>query len=379
MSNTRAFLILAMIVVLGCSDSSLMAQPVGPSAPPNSDPVRLRSIVETEARKAGTQAVQFGMWVDDREILTMALGNSMTTVPATTSMHYRIGGATLFFQSTLLMMLVEQGRLSLDDKLVRWFPDLLAADQVTVRMLVANTAGYPDYVRREDFQDAVLAEPFRTFKDEELIDYAVKDGQMAYPPGTSQAYSHTEYVILGQVIERATGQSQKELYQQNILGPLGLKDTQYPLDQSIQEPVLHAYSLDRKVYEDSTYWNPSWASSTGGLTSNIHDLGKWGPVFGKGRLISPEHFQEQIGPSSVGKGRNRPDLYFAYGFINSNGWLLQNPNMNGYSGAFAYNLSTGVTLVVAATKNENPSIDPAAIHILREVIAYVTPGSPLNF
>ncbi len=67
------------------------------------------------------------MWVDDREILTMALGNSMTTVPATTSMHYRIGGATLFFQSTLLMMLVEQGRLSLDDKIVRWFPDLLAS------------------------------------------------------------------------------------------------------------------------------------------------------------------------------------------------------------------------------------------------------------
>lgn len=379
MLNLRALLILAMTLLVGCADSSLMAQPVGASAPPNSDPVRLRSIVEAESQKAGTQAVEFGMWVDDREVLTMALGNSMTTVPATTTMHYRIGGATLFFQSTLLMMLVEQGRLSLDDKIVRWFPDLVAADQVTVRMLVANTAGYHDYVRREDFQDAVLADPFRTFTDAELIDYAVRDGQMAYPPGTSQAYSHSEYVILGQVIERATGQSQKELYQQNILGPLGLKDTQYPLDQSIQEPVLHAYTSDRKVYEDSTYWNASWASSTGGLTSNIYDLGKWGPVFGQGRLISPEHFREQIGPSSVGKGKNRPDLYFAYGFINSNGWLLQNPNMNGYSGAFAYNLSTGVTLVVAATKNSNPSIDPAAIHILREVIAYVTPATPLNF
>ena len=60
----------------------------------------------------------------------------MTTVPATTEMHYRIGGIAETFMSTLLLMLVEQGRINLDDKIARWLPDLLAADQVTVRMLV---------------------------------------------------------------------------------------------------------------------------------------------------------------------------------------------------------------------------------------------------
>ena len=84
------------------------------------------------------------MWVKDKEILTTALGHSMTTVPATTYMHYRIGGIAETFMSTLLLMLVEQGRISPDDKISRWFPNLLAADQVTVRMLIANTAGYVD-------------------------------------------------------------------------------------------------------------------------------------------------------------------------------------------------------------------------------------------
>ena len=99
-------------------------------------PERVRAIVRAAAQTDGTKAVEFGIWVHDREILTTALGNSMTTVPATTDMHYRIGGIAETFMSTLLLMLVEQGRIGLDEHISRWFPKLLAADQVTVRMLV---------------------------------------------------------------------------------------------------------------------------------------------------------------------------------------------------------------------------------------------------
>jgi len=374
----RIFLIVMMALAVGCADSTAMAQPPAPPAP-NLDVAQIRAIVEAERQKAGTEAVLFGMWQGDRELLTVALGNSMTTVPATTDMHYRIGGITETFQTTLVMMLADQGRLNLNDKISRWFPDLLSADQVTIRMLVGNTAGYLDYVLDEGFEDAVLSAPFRTFTDEELIAYAVRDGKMNYPPGTSQAYSHTEYVILGQVLQRATGQTMKDLYEQNILGPQGFADTQFPTDQNIQEPVLHAYSNDRKIFEDSTYWNPSWGSATGALTSNLHDLGRWGPMFGQGRLVSQASFAEMTAPTSVGKGNNWPDAYFAYGFAVTNGWYVQNPDMNGYSGAFAHNPTHGITLVVEATKNANPAIDPAGIHILREVIKCVTPGSPLAF
>jgi D-alanyl-D-alanine carboxypeptidase len=345
----------------------------------NADPARVRAIVEAEAQKLGNKAVLFGMWVNNREIVTMALGDSMTTVPATTHMHYRIGGIAETFMSTLLLMVVEQGRINLDDKIARWFPDLLAADQVTVRMLVGNTAGYIDYVTVKDFLDLQLAEPFRTFTDEELINYSVRDGKMNFAPGTSQQYSHTDNVILGQVIQRATGQSMKELYDINIFGPLGMQDTQFPINQEIQSPVLHAFTMDRKFYEDCTYWNPFWGSTPGLPTSNIHDLGKWGPILGTGRLIRPEHFQEQIAPTSVGKGRNRADLYFAYGFVVANGWIAQNPSINGYSGAFGYHLATGVTIVVEATKSEATKTDAAAFDILRAVTKYVVPATPINF
>ena len=177
-----------LLLVLGLSlcflgEQTAIGQPV-PASPRNADPDRLRAIVRAE--KAATQAVVFGMWVHVREVLTMAVGHSMTTVPAATDMHYRIGGIAQTFMSTLLLMLAEQRHLSLDDRIARWFPQLLAADQVTVRMLVANTAGYIDYVRVDDFLKLQLAEPFRTFTDEELINYSLRDGKMNFPPGTSQ-------------------------------------------------------------------------------------------------------------------------------------------------------------------------------------------------
>jgi D-alanyl-D-alanine carboxypeptidase len=346
---------------------------------PNADPRRLRAIVEAEAQEAHTKAVVFGVWMGDREILSGAVGNSMTTEPATTNMHYRIGGIAETFMSTLLLMLVEQGRIRLDDTIARWFPHLLAADRVTVRMLVGNTAGYIDYVTEDDFVKLQLAEPFRTFADDELINYSVRGGKMNFAPGTSQQYSHTDNVILGQVIQRATGQSMKELYDKNIFGPMGMRDTQFPGGQEIQAPVLHAFTMDRHVYEDCTYWNPSWGSTPALPTSNIHDLGKWGRILGTGHLISPAHFKEQIAPTSAGKGKNRPDLYFAYGFVVTNGWIVQNPSINGYSGGFAYNLSSGVTIVVEATKSEATTTDTSAFAILRELVTYVTPESPINF
>jgi CubicO group peptidase (beta-lactamase class C family) len=346
--------------------------------PPRTDADAIRKIVQDVSQKDGSKAVEFGMWQGDREILTTALGRSMTETPAATNMHYRIGGIAETFMSTLLLMLEEQGRIDLDQKISRWFPGLVGADQVTPRMLVSDTAGYIDYVYVHDFSNLQEAQPFRTFTDDELIHYSVRDGKMQFAPGTSQKYSHTDNVILGQVIQRATHESIAQLYEENIFKPMRMADTSFPTNEEIPAPVLHAFTSERnKTYEDCTYWNPSWGSTPGLPISDLRDIGKWGPILGTGRLISAAHFQEQIAPPKVGKVN--PNLYFAYGFVVANGWIVQNPAINGYSGAFAYNMANGVTITVEATKSENATTDVAAFDILRQVVKYVTPGSPINF
>src|SRR5262245_6349842 len=177
---TRSLVLCVVTLCFLLEQTAVVARAPAPTF--NGDPKRVRAIVQDTANKLGAKAVVFGMWRGHREVLTMALGESMTGVPATTDMHYRIGGIAEPFMSTLLLMLVEQKRIGLDDKISRWFPELLAADQVTVRMLVSNTAGYIDYVTVPDFRDLVLAEPFRTVTDAELIDYSVRDGKMNFPP-----------------------------------------------------------------------------------------------------------------------------------------------------------------------------------------------------
>ncbi len=332
--------------------------------------------IEEQIGQTKVKSVVVGVWKGQNEVLTLALGESMSMVPSTKDMHIRIGGVTETFQGTLLMMLVEQGHLKLDDKISKWLPDLLSADEVTVEMLIKNTAGYKDYVLNDAFVNLITNQPFREITREEIIEYSVGDGKMNFPPGTKQAYSHTEFTILGEVMERATEKTMKQLYEENIFKPMGLKNTGYISTPELPLPVMHVFSKDRGVYEDATYWNPSWTGESGSLYSNLADLGRWGYIFGKGQLISPESFENLVGRY---ENYGREDLYFASGFVVANGWYLQNPSFNGYSGAFGFQPDGDYTVVVYSSISEDSPEGTVAFNIYKELIKIVTPDKPVNF
>ncbi len=317
-----------------------------------------------------------GIWKGEEEILTSASGESMTSVPANIDMHLRIGGVSETFLGTLLMILADKKIVSLDDLVSKWLPGLLAADEVTLRMLIKNTAGYKDYVQNEKFMDLVTKEPFRNFSRKEIIDFSTSSGELEFPPGTKGVYSHTEFTILGEVLELATGKTMPELYAENIFQPLKLEHTGYSITSDLPYPVLHAFSSDRGIYEDATFWNPSWTGDSGPLYSNLNDLGRWARVFGKGELLKPDSFAELI---SRPEGINRPDLYFASGFVVANGWYLQNPSFNGYSGAFGYLPSKELTIIIYTTQSQDPESDAQAFQIFKELAEMITPEAKINF
>jgi len=128
----------------------------------------------------------------------------MTGVPATTDMHFRNGAVAESYMSTLLLMLVDEKKVSLDDKVARWLPDLPHADEVTLGQLVQMTSGYVDYEQLPEFTAANYADPFRLWTPPELLSYAV-DKPLWYPPGTYWNYAHTNYVILGLALEKSPG------------------------------------------------------------------------------------------------------------------------------------------------------------------------------
>lgn len=333
------------------------------------------SRLEALRQKTGARAVLAGVWKGGEAVNLAAVGESMAGVPATPDMHLRIGGVSETFLGTLVLKLVEEGRLSLDDPVSKYLPDLLAADRVTVGMLMKSLSGYKDYVYEPQFLKLVTAEPFRTFTHEELLDFATEGGQLAFSPGTAQKYSHTDYTVLEDVLEQATGRSMPELYQERLFGPLGLGHTGYMTTPELPLPVLHTFSDDRGVYEESTYWNPSWTGGSGPLYSTLEDLGRWARLFGRGELLSQESFAWQIARPQVAE---RDDFFIACGFVVADGWFLQNPSFNGFMGGFGYLPSEDLAVIVYATQEEGKPEGNHAFAIFRELVTRFAPQHPIN-
>ena len=360
-------IILSLFIALTFSSSAY---------PQHTESDSLTTTITRLAFQSKVKALIAGVWQGSKELALVTYGESMTGVSVEKNMHFRIGGVTETFQGTLLMMLVDQGKINLDDKISKWLPDILAGDSVTVGMLIKNAGGYKDYVYNDSFIDMVLEDPFREITDEEIISYSVSDGQLNFRPGTNQKYSHTEFTILGEVMEKATGKTMKELYEENIFIPLGLMNTGYMSTPELPLPVLHSFSSDRGVYEDATYWNPSWTGESGALYSNIEDLGKWGPIFGSGKLLSEESLKILM---SQYRDLEKPGLYFASGFVVVNGWCVQNPSFNGFSGAFGYQPYGDYTVIVYGTMAEDTEPGNQSFNILKELSKFLTPDKPINF
>jgi D-alanyl-D-alanine carboxypeptidase len=341
------------------------------------DETSLVDFLRKERTKHGLAALLCGVWHDEDELLTVALGNSMTDEPATREMHLRVGGVTLTCVCTMLLRLVDERRVSLDDRLSRWYPKLPQADAVTLRMLANCTSGYPDYVASQTFIDQFYKDPFRQWRAQELIDFGLAT-PLLYKPGTGWNYSHTNFVILGEVLQKVGGMPMAALLTRHICQPLGLKETEYPATATMRFPVLHAFSSERGIYEDSTYWSPSWTSYSGQMTSTLGDLGVLARTIGSGSLLSEKSRTEQIAPTTVGLGRNRADHYYGMGIILLNGWMVQNPRFGGFNLIFAHLPARQLSIVIATTLGPKTAPDPAySTLIFREIVNRLVPDTPI--
>src|SRR4029077_18702592 len=361
--------ICALAMLTGCVPGALPTQsPTSTTENAKADAV-MRIVRDTMAQ-AHLKAVIVRVTVDGNEIVTQAVGESMTGVPATTSMHFRNGAVAISYVSTLLLTLVDEKKVSLDDKLSKFLPEIPHAERVTLGQLAQMTSGYVDYViGNTAMNDALYANPFRRWTVHELLQYAV-DQPLLYEPGTNWNYAHTNYVLLGLALEKATGHEMSKLLSDKVLRPLGLTNTANSLTPEIPSPVLHAFTSERRdflkipagtpFYEESTFWDPSWTITHGAIqTTNIYDMEATAVGIGSGRLLTADSYKKMVSTDLRGKTHKQPgcttcdamnDIYtYGLGIIISGNWLLQNPLMSGYAALEAYLPSQKTAIAVAAT------------------------------
>ncbi|MFE0338762.1 serine hydrolase domain-containing protein [Streptomyces sp. NPDC058955] len=324
-----------------------------------------------------------------REVVTTALGESMTGVPADPAMHFRNGNIAISYMGAALLRLVDQGRVRLDDPVSRWLPELKDADRITLRMLAASTTGLVDYVRLPAFQQAVVANPFRQWTARELVALST-ERERWYEPGTNWSYSHANFVLLGAALEKITGTRLDVLLRRQVLKPLGLSETRNSFTPEIPEPALHAYTADRGTYEESTFWNPSWTTAPGAVeTTDICDLARSAAGIGSGELLSPASYRELLDPGTVGLGHatekcpatvclaQTERTHYGFGVLVLGDWIAQHPLFFGYSASQAYLPSRGLAIAVSTTQGRGTPAGHTAHLIAQRIAAALEPGRPI--
>jgi CubicO group peptidase (beta-lactamase class C family) len=270
------------------------------------------------------------------------------------------------------LRLVDEGKVKLDDTISRWMPRLRDSHRVTLGDLASMSAGYHDYEVDPRLVNRLYANPFAPTSTALQMKLAL-DLPQQFTPGTNFSYSHSNYVILGQVLSKITQRPLNVALRQMVLRPLGLTHTVASNTPSIPSPALHAYTGERAPYfhiphkdhffEDSTYWNPSWTLAHGAIeTTDIRDLTRTAIGIGGGKLLSRRSYRAQINPR-IGFGKPAPKTcercttlskYYGYGLgIVTNGvrgqWLLQNPLFAGEGAIESYLPSQKLSIAIAMT------------------------------
>jgi D-alanyl-D-alanine carboxypeptidase len=357
---------------------------------PVSEAEKLRSLLAKDREKYALRAVIFAATRNSKPVLIEAFGDSTLRVPASTAMHFRIGMPAEQMEATLTLLLVDQRRLALTDTVSTWFPDYPHAKLATIRMLGASSTGFGDYVygpantrlHIPSFGDLVHFNPHRSFTTADLIRRSQPPYQVPQyaDPGGNWMYSHTNFVMLGSILESVTKRQYADLINGDIFEKLGLNDTVFPATSAIAAPELHAFTSERGKYEDSTGWSPSWTSFSGNVNSTVCDLVKWEDAFGTGALLTPQSFGEIAASTNVDLGHNTSKLYFGFGTIVSNGWLVATGNFFGWHTAAAYYPPSHTTIAVTVT--ETPQTQNAAAELndmLTQVSTILAPQAPLAF
>ncbi len=230
-------------------------------------------------------------------------------VPVTPETIFQSGSVGKQFTATGVMMLVEEGKVGLDDPLTKYFPEALATwKEVTVRELLSHTAGFGDYPDKFDFHKD------RT-EDEELK--LVESIPLAFSPGTKWDYSNLGYLTLGVLIHRVTGEFYGDFLQQRIFQPLGMQTTRIISESDIVLNRAAGYRLVNGKLMNQEWVAPSInTTADGSLYFSILDLAKWDAALYTEKLLKRSSLEQMWTPAKLKNGQPNKE---GYGF----GWFIE--------------------------------------------------------
>ena len=219
-----------------------------------------------------------------------------TNTPIKVDDRFRIGSLSKTYVAAVLLQLDEEDKLSLDDRIDRWVPGLIPnGAEITVRQLLNHSSGIANYEEHPSYLAPYMAgDVAHVTTPEQLVAMGNEQGSR-FAPGTSSAYSNTNYTVAGLIIEKATGDSLGEQLDQRIFRPLKLNATYLPTTAEGDARQAHGYfGMGGPTPTDVTRFSPSIGWAGGGIISTTEDVTRfYGALLG-GRVLSDESLKQMM-------------------------------------------------------------------------------------
>jgi CubicO group peptidase (beta-lactamase class C family) len=281
---------------------------------------RVDGFVGTEMREQRIPGMALAVLRDGKVVKAQGYGlaNVELDVAVKPETVFQTGSVGKQFTATAVMMLVEEGKVGLDDKLSKYLEGTPAVwKDVTVRNLLTHTSGIADYTGSEYTKAGGLINLRGDYTEKELYQKLVQL-PLNFETGTKWKYSNTGYVLLGFLIHKVTGEFYGDFLQERIFRPLGMSATRIISEADIVRNRASGYELVKGEIK-----NQAWVSATlnttadGALYTNVLDLGKWDGALYTEKLLKRASFEQMWTPVRLKDGKTYP-----YGF----GWFLNEAN-----------------------------------------------------
>jgi len=296
-----------------------------------------------------------GIWVPGRGSLMRAFGISdlASNAPMRLDDHVRIASITKTFVAVTTLRLVDDGRLSLDDTLSKYIEGIDNGSRITIRNLIGMTSGIYDFTSDDKFLKDFTARPLMPFKPQDVL-AIVKRHHPESGPNEKVSYCDTNYILLGLIVEKVTGQPIQQTITEKILQPLGLQHTSFPTTPTIPEPFARGYYAGedgKGQLKDYTASNPAVAWTAGAMISTLDDLRGWARALATGTLLKPATRAEQMKFRAIETKPFR--VAYGLGIANFGGLIGHNGAIFGYTTAMFYWPEADAIIVLAGNQASN--------------------------
>jgi D-alanyl-D-alanine carboxypeptidase len=265
----------------------------------------VEDIIQRCLREDGAPSASVAIVTKDRVAYANAFGNAslVPSIPATRATRYQLASLSKTFTAQAVLLMVSEGKLSLDDPISRWYPEVTEASHLTLRQLLSHTAGLPDH-----YPQTYPAGPRTTATTPDRIIAEWGRHPLLFPPGTQFHYSNLDYEIVGRIVEKVSGQTLFAYLQQHIFQPLDMSSA-VDLDKlsSGSRALATGYVQNALApLEPAPYEGPGWSFGAGQVVATAEDVARWDAAFLQHRVLPPAQAVEEVTQVHLLNGATAP-------------------------------------------------------------------------